>query len=150
MALANHPRVSRSLSYSTPDGSGVLKGRGQFTLGGGTLCISAEYPGGAVCTSADCPGATLCTEGGGHFTLLHRQSGIKTTLLQQGKGLFIRNLQQREKSAYISKKIWATYVKFSRARSRNIIVIALLKLLLPRKRGARSTRGTRGKIHPQN
>ena len=52
MALANQPRVSRSLSYNTPDGSGVLKGGGQFTLGG-TLCTSAKCPGGVVCPSAE-------------------------------------------------------------------------------------------------
>ena len=37
MALTNQPRVFRSLSYSTPDGSGVLKDGGQFTIGGDTL-----------------------------------------------------------------------------------------------------------------
>ena len=59
MALANQPRVSRSLSYSTPDGSGVLKGGGQFTLGGDTLHWRRMSEGG----------------GGGRGTL-HSYTGI--------------------------------------------------------------------------
>ena len=75
MALANQPRVSRSLSYSTPDGSGVLKGGGQFTLGGDTLHWRRMSEGGGG------------GGGEGHFTLLHgynynnycRKNGIRIT-----------------------------------------------------------------------